>query len=375
MAQKERHRSMTMGEQLRWWGAGFAAFIVLLWFLTDAILPFVLGAALAYLTDPLADRLERAGLSRILATVVITAGSIGAAVLALILIIPTLIEQVQNAIASAPSYVEWLRGVVTTYLPSLSDQDSALRGAMENLRARADDWSVSVLQGLWSGGLAVIDSVALIVITPVVAFYLLYDWDRMIAGIDDSLPRQHRDTIHRLMGELDRVLAGFMRGQLSVCAILGAFYAVALSLIGLQFGLLIGAFAGLISFIPFVGSILGGLLSVGVAVVQFWDEPGMIAAVAVVFVAGQAVEGNFLTPKLVGGKIGLHPVWLMFALSAFGSLFGFVGLLVAVPAAAGIGVFGRFLIERYKAGRLYRGSAEWQARAAAESDQTEERQE
>jgi len=249
---------MTMGEQLRWWGVGFATFIVLLWFLSAAILPFVLGTALAYLTDPLADRLERAGLSRILATVAITAGSLGAAVLALILIIPTLIEQVQNAIASAPSYIEWLRGVVITYMPSLSDEDSALRGAMENLRARADDWSVSVLRGLWSGGLAVIDFVALVVITPVVAFYLLYDWDRMIAGIDGCLPRQHRDTVHRLMGELDRVLAGFMRGQLMVCTILGAFYAVALSLIGLQFGLLIGAFAGLISFIPFVGSILGG---------------------------------------------------------------------------------------------------------------------
>ena len=365
---------MTMGEQVRWWAIGFAAFVVLLWSLADAILPFVLGAALAYLTDPLADRLERAGLSRVLATVVITAGSLGALVLALILIVPTLIEQVRNAIASAPSYVEWLRGMTATYMPSLSDQDSALRGAMENLRARAEGWSVSVLQGLWSGGLAVIDFAALVVITPVVAFYLLYDWDRMIAGIDATLPRQHRDTIHRLMGELDRVLAGFVRGQLIVCAILGAFYAVALSLIGLQFGLLIGAFAGLISFIPFVGSILGGLVSIGVAVVQFWDQPGMIAAVAVVFVVGQAVEGNFLTPKLVGGKIGLHPVWLMFALSAFGSLFGFVGLLVAVPAAAGIGVFGRFLIERYKAGQLYRGNAEWQAREAAESDRAEEGQ-
>ncbi len=160
-----------------------------------------------------------------------------------------------------------------------------------------------------------------------------------------------------------------------VCTILGMFYAVALSLIGLQFGLLIGAFAGLISFIPFVGSIFGGILSIGVAVAQFWNEPVMIAAVAIVFAVGQAVEGNFLTPKLVGGKVGLHPVWLMFALSAFGSLFGFVGLLVAVPSAAAIGVFGRFLIERYQNGRLYQGSAEWQDRMAAKNDQTEEGQE
>jgi len=353
---------MTLGEQFRWWGAGFAAFIVVLWLLSGALLPFVLGAALAYLTDPLADRLERAGLSRLLATAVITAFSLGIAVLALVLIIPTLIDQVQGAIASAPAYVEWLRGVVIANLPALSDEDSALRGAMENLRTRAEGWSVSVLQGLWSGGLAVIDFAALVVITPVVAFYLLYDWDRMIAAIDDGLPRQHRATIHRLMGELDRVLAGF---------VLGAFYAVALSLIGLQFGLLIGAFAGLISFIPFVGSILGGLVSIGVAVVQFWDQPVMIAAVAVVFGVGQAVEGNVLTPKLVGGKVGLHPVWLMFALSAFGSLFGFVGLLVAVPAAASIGVFGRFLIERYKGGPLYLGSADWPARDAVENDRAE----
>jgi predicted PurR-regulated permease PerM len=211
---------MTMGQQLRWWGIGFAAFIVLLWFLADAILPFVLGAALAYLTDPLADRLERAGLSRILATVVITVLALGFAVLSVILIVPTLVEQVQNAIASAPAYVESLREVATTYMPSLADEDSALRGMLENLRARAEGWSVSVLQKLWSGSLAIIDFVTLVVITPVVAFYLLYDWDHMIAGIDDSLPRQHRDTIHRLMRELDRVLAGFVRGQLSVCAIL-----------------------------------------------------------------------------------------------------------------------------------------------------------
>ena len=371
----EGYDSMTMGEQIRWWGIGFAAFIVLLWLLADAILPFVLGAALAYLTDPLADRLERVGFSRILATVVITMGWLGAAVLAVVLIVPALVEQIQNAITNAPDYVEWLRGVITAWMPSLLDQDSALRGTLENLRARADEWSVSVLRGLWSGGLAVIDFVALVVITPVVAFYLLYDWDRMIAKIDDWLPRQYRETIHHLMRELDRVLAGFVRGQMMVCAILGAFYAVLLSVIGLQFGLLIGAFAGLISFIPFVGSIVGGVLSVGVALVQFWGEWQTIAAVAIVFAVGQVVEGNFLSPKLVGGNVGLHPVWLLFALSAFGSLFGFVGLLVAVPAAAGIGVFGRFLIERYKDGSLYRGSAEWQERAAAERDQPEEERE
>ena len=240
---------MTVGEQLRWWGIGFVVFMVLLWFLTGAILPFVLGAALAYLTDPLADRLERAGLSRIFATVVITAGVLGVGLLGLVLIIPALFGQVQNAISSAPSYFEWLREMAITHMPSLADENSPWRGMLDNLRGQAEGWSVTALQQVWSGSLAVIDFITLIVITPVVAFYLLYDWDRMIAGIDEFLPRQHRATIHRLMGELDQVLSGFVRGQLSVCVILGTFYAVALSLIGLQFGLLIGAFAGLISFI------------------------------------------------------------------------------------------------------------------------------
>jgi predicted PurR-regulated permease PerM len=366
---------MTVGEQLRWWGIGFLVFILLLWLLTDTILPFVLGAALAYLTDPVADALERRGFSRLLATIIISLAVVGIGILALILVIPLLIDQVQNAVANAPGYVEWLREAVTAQLPSLADEESALRGALEGLRTRADDWSVSVLKKLWSGGLAVIDFVSLIVITPVVAFYLLYDWDRMVATIDDHLPRQHRDTIHEVAGDLDRVLAGFVRGQLSVCAILGAFYALLLTLIGLQFGLLIGAFAGLVSFIPFVGSILGGVLSVGVAVVQFWGEPAWIAAVLAVFVVGQMVEGNFLSPKLVGGQVGLHPVWLIFALSAFGSLFGFVGMLVAVPAAAAIGVISRFLLRQYKEGGLYRGSAEWRERVTTDSGSQGERRE
>jgi predicted PurR-regulated permease PerM len=321
--------------------------------LKDVLLPFILGAAVAYLTDPLADRLQSAGLSRTLATVAITVATLGSVVLGLALIVPLLIDQIQGLVARFPAYVEELRSTVDAWMPSLADAASPLRAALESLRERLQGWSPSVVKGLWTGGVAVIDFVALMVLTPVIAFYLLLDWDRMIAWIDGCLPRQHRDTIHGLMRELDTVLAGFVRGQLSVCVILGTFYAVSLTVIGLDFGLLIGAIAGLISFIPFVGTILGGVMSIGVAVSQFWGEPWLIAAVAAVFVTGQVVEGNVLTPRLVGGKVGLHPVWLIFALSAFGSMFGFAGLLVAVPASAAIGVFGRFLIGRYKESRLY----------------------
>jgi len=347
---------MTLQEQARYWAIFFGALIAALWLLSDALLPFVLGAALAYLTDPLADWLEERGFGRVLATVAITAASIALVVVALLLILPLLIEQVRQAVGNAPRYVDEGRGLIARLLPELQTEGTFLNRALADLRESAQQWSLSILAGVWSGGVALANFLAVLFVTPVVAFYLLMDWDRMVAAIDEYLPREHRDSIHHIARELDRVLAGFVRGQLTVCVILGTFYAAALMAVGLDFGLLIGVFAGLISFIPYVGSIVGGLLSAGVATAQFWNDPPWIAAVVAIFVAGQAMEGNFLTPKLVGDKVGLHPVWLMLALSAFGVLFGFVGLLVAVPAAAGIGVVGRFMLDRYKSGRLYRGT-------------------
>ncbi len=349
---------MTMREELRWWLIGLAVLAALLWLLAGVLLPFLLGAGIAYFTDPLAARLERRGHSRLSATVLLTGGSVSVILLLVLLLVPPLLNQLQNMIAAAPDVVEWLREVLLRHLPALAAQGSPLHGALAGLRERADQLSLSLLKGLWSGGLALIDFISLVVITPVVAFYFLLDWRRLLAAIDDLLPRGRRETIHRLARDIDRVLAGFVRGQLSVCAILGAFYALALTLIGLRFGLLIGGFAGLISFIPFLGSILGGVMSIGVALWQFWGQWEWVGAVVAVFVFGQVVEGNFLTPKLVGGSVGLHPVWLLFALSAFGSLFGFAGLLVAVPAAASIGVLVRFAIEQYKAGAFYSDKAQ-----------------
>ena len=363
---------MTIGEQLRYWSLGLLGFVLLLWLLSDAVLPFVMGAAVAYLTDPLVDRLERAGFSRTLGTVIVTVGALAIGIIAFLLIVPALVEQIRQAVIHMPGYLQQGREMMGNWLPVLSEEDSILRAALATLAENVKQWSANALASIWSGSVAVIDFITVLVIAPVVAFYMLHDWDKIIAAIDDILPRQHREVIHRLAGELDMVLAGFLRGQLTVCLILGVFYAVALSVLGLDFGMLIGLFAGLISFIPFVGSIIGGVLSIGVAVAQFWAEPQMIFAVAIVFVLGQAVEGNYLTPKLVGGSVGLHPVWLMFALSAFGSLFGFVGLLVAVPAAAGIGVIVRFLTGQYKEGRLYQGSQDWQRQIAEAERESEE---
>ncbi|QIE54713.1 AI-2E family transporter [Pikeienuella piscinae] len=350
---------MTMREQAVWWLLGLIILIILLVLLSNVLLPFVLAAGIAYFTDPLADRLERRGLSRVLATVIVTAVAFIVATIALIILIPLLINQIQLAIDAAPELFNAAREFVETRVAPLFDQDGALGAALtkglNQAQSQIKDISVGVLQGAWSVSLAGFQVVALMVVTPVVAFYLLLDWDNMIARIDDMLPRQHRDEIRWLAGEVDRVLAGFVRGQVTVCLILGGFYALALTLIQLPFGLLVGFFAGLISFIPFVGSIFGGALSVGIALFYFWNDPVWVVATAAIFAAGQAVEGNFLTPKLVGGSVGLHPVWLMFALSAFGALFGFTGLLIAVPAAAVIGVFLRFSIGKYKQGALYRG--------------------
>jgi predicted PurR-regulated permease PerM len=348
---------VTVKEQMRWWGAGLALLVALLWLLSDALLPFVLGAAIAYLTDPLADWLETHGLGRVLATVVITLASLGVVVLAVLLVVPLLAEQFRQLVAVVPVWIDQARELITVWLPEVQDEGTLFNQALADLRDNAQTWSVEVLRRVWSGGIAVVGFLAVVIVTPVVAFYLLMDWDRLVRAIDDYLPRPHRATIHRIARDLDRVLAGFIRGQMTVCLILGIFYAVALTAVGLNFGLLIGAFAGLISFIPFVGSILGGALSVGVALVQFWGDWVWIGIVVLIFVGGQAIEGNFLTPKLVGDKVGLHPVWLMFALSAFGVVFGFVGLLVAVPAAAAIGVIGRFALEQYKGGTLYQGAA------------------
>ena len=352
---------MTLGEQAKWWGVGLIAFIVILVLLADVMLPFVLGAALAYFTDPLADRLQRKGVSRTLATVIITAVALLLTIALVIVLTPLLIDQIRLAVDAAPGIVGTARELLETHiLPILMPEGAAsgnvLTDALTKFQQQVQGFAAKLLESAWNVGLAGIEFVSLIVVTPVVAFYLLLDWDNMIERIDDLLPRQHAATIRTLAGRVDAVLDGFVHGQLSVCMILGAFYAVALMVIGLPFGLLVGLFAGLISFIPFVGSILGGLLSIGIAVFHFWGDWLSIGAVAIVFVIGQVVEGNYLSPKLVGGSVGLHPVWLMFALSAFGGLFGFTGLLIAVPAAAVIGVFLRFSIEQYKAGRLYNGT-------------------
>lgn len=347
--------SLPIRDQAKYWGIATASFLIILWFLGDVILPFVLGGAIAYCLDPIADRLEKIGVSRVVAVAIITLVTIVIFVLLILLVIPSLITQTTQLINIAPELFARLQGFLTDRFPTLLDEDSTIRRQLLAIGDTIQSKGGEFLNTVLSSALGLINVLVLVVIVPVVAFYLLLDWDNMVARVDDLLPRDHQQTIRTLGRDIDKTLASFIRGQGTVCLILGIYYAFALMLAGLNFGLVIGVIAGLISFIPYVGALVGGILAIGLAVFQFWGDWVSIGIVAVIFATGQFLEGNILTPKLVGGSVGLHPVWLLFALAVFGSLFGFVGMLVAVPVAAMIGVVARFGIGHYKQSRLYRG--------------------
>jgi predicted PurR-regulated permease PerM len=345
--------------QIFFWLLALAVFIAFLMVFRSILLPFIAGMALAYFLDPVADWFERRGLSRLMSTIVILIIFVALFAISLIVIIPVLVTQAADLGGRIPGYISELQALLsadTTLLPDwISDQLAQVKDSFAAILKEGAGFVGTIFQQIWNSGMALLDIAALFVVTPVVAFYLLLDWDRMVEKVDNWIPRDHVDTVRDLARQVDRAIAGFVRGQGSVCLILGLIYAVGLSIVGLNFGLLIGLFAGIISFIPYVGSMVGLVLALVVAIVQFWPDFVMIGAVIAVFAVGQFFEGNILQPRLVGSSVGLHPVWLMFALFAFGALFGFVGMLIAVPAAASVGVLVRFAISRYLDSDLYYG--------------------
>lgn len=349
--------ALSVRRQLQIWGVLGALALLALWRLSDVMLPFVLGAALAYFLDPLADRLQRLGLGRASATVVISLAVLLIVVLALLLVVPLLIQQFGALREAIPGLVDQGYALATERFPSLSDPNSTLRHSLDSFGAAVQARSGELANAVLGSALSVINVVLLIVVVPVVAFYLLLDWDRMIAHVDDMLPRDHAPTIRKIAADINRTVAAFVRGMGTVCLLMGIYYATGLMLVGLQFGLVIGAIAGLITFIPYVGAMLGGAMALGLGLVQFWGDWFHLGLVAAVFLAGQMLEGNVVTPRLVGRSVGLHPVWLIFALSLFGASFGFVGMLVAVPVAAAVGVIARHFTEVYRASALYSGHA------------------
>lgn len=347
--------ALPVRQQLKYWGIAAALFLVVLWYLGDVLLPFVLGGAIAYFLDPVADRLQRAGCSRALATAIIAVGAVLVFVVMALLVIPTLVQQTVELVNVVPQLLSQLRDFLLARFPEIVEPDSTIRRSLDQIAEAVQSRGLEMLNRALSSVSSLLNVVLLFVIVPVVAVYLLLDWDRMIAQIDRLLPRDHAPVIRRLAGEIDRTLSGFLRGMGTVCLLLGTYYAVALMAVGLQFGLVVGFIAGLLTFIPYVGAIVGGMMAIGLALFQFWGDWLWIALVAVIFQFGQLMEGNVITPRLVGNSVGLHPVWLLLALTVFGSLFGFVGMLVAVPVAAAIGVVARFAVGQYLDSRLYRG--------------------
>ncbi|HKA75822.1 MAG TPA: AI-2E family transporter [Pseudolabrys sp.] len=345
--------------QLIFWLGALVVVVLALWLLSEILLPFIAGLAIAYLLTPLTDRLERLGVNRLAAALLIITMVVLTLVYSILLIAPLLSGQLSSFIESVPGYVTKLQALMSdpsrVWVQKLLGAGFNADKSIGDLVSQGAGWLTTFIHSLWSGGRALVSLFSLVVVTPVVAFYLIYDWHRMIRTVDGWIPVQQRETVRGLAREIDAAISGFVRGQTAVCMILGSFYAVALTLSGLNFGLLIGLISGLITFIPYVGSMTGLVLSLGVAVAQFWPNYGSILTVLSIFLVGQFLEGNVLSPKLVGESVGLHPVWLIFALLAFGYLFGFVGLLVAVPLAATIGVLSRFALRRYLQSTFYTG--------------------
>lgn len=352
---------MLFERQIVFWVAALIVFIGLLWLFSPILLPFVLGMALAYLLNPLVNRLTKHGMSRLVAALLILGSFVLALVVLLLIIAPLLARQFSAFIDNVPSYVLRLQAMVSDpahpWLKRvIGDNLVGADKSVSDLLNQAIVYLTHVLASLWAQGRVLISIFSLLIITPVVAFYLQCDWDRMVSSVDRLVPMPQRETVRGLAREIDAAMAGYVRGQSGVCLILGSYYAVGLTLAGLSFGLLIGVVSGLISFIPYVGSLTGLILSLVVATAQFFPDWTRILIVAGIVLVGQFFEGYVLAPKLVGESIGLHPLWLIFALFAFGYLFGFVGLLLAVPLAAAAGVLTRFAVRRYRASPLYTGA-------------------
>jgi predicted PurR-regulated permease PerM len=364
-------RDVSLGRQILIWAAALLALMLALSWLGSAVTPFATGIALGYLLDPIVRRLERLGIGRLAASLLILGMFVLALVVFLVVVAPILANQMIAFTQKLPGYVVRLQELAVREGAELADKYGGswlqsyglgnslsadqIQKSIGDFVSNGAQWLLNAVKSLVSGGAALVSFFSLLIVTPVVAFYILVDWHKMIDTIDSWLPLDHRDNLRSIALEINAALAGFIRGQSLVCLFLGLWYGVGLTLIGLDFGFLIGVVAGLLSFVPYVGSLTALVLSLGVGLVQGWPSLKLFFLALGVVGAGQFLEGNVLSPKLVGESIGLHPVWLMFALFAFGELFGFTGLLIAVPTAAALGVIARHLIGVYLDSPLYRG--------------------
>lgn len=373
---KSKHEtvaSMTTLQRHVWfWGISLVVFGLIVWMLKGVLLPFVIGMAVAYFLDPVTTRLEKTGMGRAAATSVVLLSFVALFVLGVMLAFPVLQGQFVAFVEAVPAYVEKLRALSAPWIEKLQTQVLAtppekIQQQAGGMAGAALSWASGALKKIWDGGVALFDIFSIILIAPVVSFYMLRDWPVMVDKVDSWLPRRHADTIRGLVRQMDAALSGFVRGQAMVCVVLGLIYAVALSFAGLNFGFFIGFAAGLLSFIPYVGTLVGFITGMLVCWFQFGGDVQQLAIIAAIFGAGQLIEGNVLTPKLVGDKIGLHALWILFALMSGGALLGFTGVMIAVPVAAVVAVLIRFALAQYLDSGYYHDGTQPRRKIAAKS--------
>lgn len=354
-------KSSAPKRQALFWFLALTVTVGVIYLLRDIMLPFVAALAIAYLLDPVADRLERFGFSRSVSAGLIIGGVFTALVIGIVLLVPVAVTQINTLIHALPNLAERTRQLLLVAAGQLGI-DGELMPGMPDLAATLKEYSASALTmlrqlviSLLGGGAALLNIASLLVVTPVIAFYLLVDWDRLVAKVDTWLPRDYAPLVRARFREIDNVLSEFVRGQATICGLLALYYAIGLSLAGLPSGFIIGLVTGTIAFIPFVGAGVAGVLSIGLALFTWWPDLTRISIVAAVYLFGQVLEGKVLTPKLMGARVGLHPVWVLFGLFAGGAVMGFTGMLIAVPLFAVLGVLARFALQQYLESPYYLG--------------------
>ena len=352
---------MRAERQLWFWLAALAFLVLAVALLSDILLPFVVAIVGAYFLNPLADRLQSYGFNRTWAAILIVGLAAVLVALALIVLVPVLVEQVRQLVAALPAATEQFKVFLERHgrewlgagFPSFQKAvDKAIAEQSQNWAATAG----AIMASVWSRGLALVNFVSLLLIPPVVVFYLLVDGHAMLERVDAALPRDHAPTVRRLAGEINDAVAAFIRGQGTICLVLGIFYAIGLSWAGINYGLLVGLSTGVLTFVPVIGWLLGVIAAASLAIIQSWPDLGPLLKALGVLVGGMAIDAAFLSPRFVGPKVGLHPVWMIFALFVFSYLFGLVGTLVAVPLAAAVAVLVRFALQLYLASPVYKGS-------------------
>jgi len=362
-----------MNRKLIFWSIVIILICTFFYSVRDILFPFVTGLLIAYLFDPVADKMEEKKIPRGAAAGIIVLGFFAILIAFLIFFGPILFEQLESLVKKVPDYMTRFKTEIMPYIKQKVAQiDPEL---LEKAQAKAEnngdqfaEWLSKFMGSLLQSWLWLFNIISLLAITPFVAFYILRDWDKFIAKIDSLLPREYAQKIRTQAKKIDDTISAFLRGQLNVCLILGVFYSIALTIAGLNYGLLIGFISGMLCFIPYVGTFVGVIIGISVAYFQYGPEDlHHIAIIAGIYGFGQIAEGNFLTPKIVGDKVGVHPAWLIFGMLAGGTLLGFIGILIAVPLTAAIGVLVKFVIDEYENSGFYKKNATPKSKSKSKS--------